>query len=108
MDYLATIACCLEYRQLHEYFNIKWKHSIQNVVVYTGDPLLTRTREEVHLNTFDEVFRCLEKVGLNVGLKKSKCHFMLPSTIFLGNRIDTQGLHPLTEKMKTIQDAPKP
>ena len=33
---------------------------------------------------------------------------MLPSVVFFGYKIDTQGLHPLLEKVKAIEDAPKP
>ena len=33
---------------------------------------------------------------------------MLPSVVFLGNKINAQGLHPLLEKVKAIKDAPKP
>ena len=79
---------------------------IQNVVVYIDDILVTGTMEEVHLNTLNEVLNRLKKVGLH--LKKSKCHFMFPSGLFLGHKIDAQGLHPLLEKVKTIKDAPKP
>ena len=79
---------------------------IQNVVVYIHDILVTGTTEEVHLNTLNEVLNCLKKAGLR--LKKSKCHFMLPSVVFLGHKIDAQGLHPLPEKVKAIKDLPKP
>ena len=33
---------------------------------------------------------------------------MAPSVVYLGHRIDAQGLHPLVEKVKAIQEAPKP
>ena len=33
---------------------------------------------------------------------------MAPSVVYLGHRIDAQGLHPLAEKVKAIQEAPKP
>ena len=70
------------------------------------DILVTGTTEEIHLNTLNEVFHCLKKAELR--LKKSKCHFMLPSVAFLGHKIDARGLHPLTEKTKAIKDASKP
>ena len=56
--------------------------------------------EEVHLNTLNEVLNRLKKAGLH--LKKSKCHFILPSVVFVQHKIDAQGLHPLLEKVKAI------
>ena len=32
---------------------------------------------------------------------------MLPSVVYLGHKIDAQGLHPLLEKVKAIKDMPK-
>ena len=78
---------------------------IQNVAVYTDDILLTGSKEEVHLNTLNEVLHHLKKAVLH--LKKNKCHFLLPSLVLLGHKIDAQGLHPLPEKVKVIKDAPK-
>lgn len=48
----------------------------------------------------------LQAAGLR--LKREKCVFMVPSVGYLGHRIDAQGLHPLLEKVKAVQDAPKP
>ena len=79
---------------------------IQNVVVYIDDILVTGTTQEVHLNTLNVVLNCLKNAGLH--LKKSKCPFMLQSVVFLGHKIDVQGLHPFLEKVKEIKDAPKP
>ena len=74
---------------------------IQDVVVYVDDILVPGTTQE-----FNEVLNHLKKAGLH--LKKSKCHFMLSSVVFLGHKIDAQGLHPLLEKVKAIKDVPKP
>ena len=79
---------------------------IQNLVVYIDDILVAGTTEEVHLNTLKVALTRLKKAGLH--LKKCKCHFMLPSVVFLGHQIDAQGLNPLPEKVKTIKDVPKP
>ena len=37
-----------------------------------------------------------------------KCKFLAPSVSYLGYKIDGEGLHPLPEKVKAIQDAPTP
>ena len=79
---------------------------ITNVVVYIDDILITGPTEDEHLKTLAEVLDRIEKAGLL--LQRSKCLFMPPSVVYLGHRIDAQGLHPLTEKVKAIQEAPKP
>lgn len=79
---------------------------IPNVVVYIDDILITGPTEDEHLKTLAEVLDRIEKAGLL--LQRSKCLFMAPSVVYLGHRIDAQGLHPLTEKVKAIQEAPKP
>ena len=66
-------------------------------MVYIDDILVTGTTEKVHLNTLNEVLNHLIKAGLC--LKESKCHFMLPSVVFLGHKINAQGLHLLPEKV---------
>ena len=48
----------------------------------------------------------MERAGLR--LKKAKCLFMIPSVDFLGHKIDSQGLHPTSEKVKAVQEAPQP
>ena len=34
--------------------------------------------------------------------------FMAPSVVHLGHRIDEQGLHPISEKVKALQQAATP
>jgi len=79
---------------------------IPNVVVYIDDILVTGATEQEHLKTLEEVLTRLERAGLR--LKKPKCLFMVPSVDFLGHKIDSQGLHPTPEKVKAVQEAPKP
>ena len=40
-------------------------------------------------------------------VKQKKCAFMRPSVIYLGHRIDAQGLHPLQDRIRAIQEVPK-
>ena len=79
---------------------------LPNVVVYLDDILITGPTEQEHLQALEEVLRRLDKAGLR--LKRSKCLFMSPSVVYLGHKIDSQGLHPVAEKVKAVQDAPKP
>ena len=79
---------------------------IPKVVVYLDDILITGETEEEHLKILDEVLERLEKAGLRV--KKPKCRFMVPSVNYLGHQIDSEGLHPLADKVKAVEEAPAP
>ena len=48
----------------------------------------------------------LEKAGIR--LKRSKCEFQAPEVIYLGHRITRDGIYSLKEKVKAIQDSPRP
>ncbi len=78
---------------------------IPHVVGYIDDILVTGPNEEAHLATLEEVLNRLQTAGLR--LKREKCIYMAPSVVYLGHRIDAQGLHPLPEKVKAVQEAPK-
>ena len=76
------------------------------MVVYLDHILVTGPTEENHLATLEEVLKRLQTAGLR--LRKDKCVFMAPSVAYLGHRIDAQGLHPLPDKVRAIQEAPRP
>ena len=48
----------------------------------------------------------MQSAGLR--LRKDKCKFMSLSVVYLGHRIDAQGLHPTSEKVAAIQQDPTP
>ena len=79
---------------------------IPRVVVYLDDILNTGTTDKEHIQALNDVLTRLEKVGLRV--KKEKCAFMVKSIKYLGYRIDSEGLHPLKEKVSAITEAPAP
>ena len=81
-------------------------HGIPGVVVYTDDILISSMTEEEHLKSVEEVLKRLQ--GVNLRAKKPKCTFLVPSVSYLGYKIDGEGLHPLPEKVKAIQEAPTP
>ena len=43
-----------------------------------------------------------------VHLKQDKCKFLVPSISYLGHKIDAEGLHPLSDKIKAITNASVP
>ena len=79
---------------------------IPGVVVYLDDILITAPTDEEHVVTVAVVLERLKEAGLR--LKKEKCVFLAPSVIYLGHLIDSQGLHPVQEKVQAIQEAPQP
>ncbi len=46
--------------------------------------------------------------GAGLQLQKNKCTFMASSVVYLGHRIDAQGLHPVSDKVQVIHQAPQP
>ena len=79
---------------------------IPGVVVYIDDILITGKTEADHLVALEEVLKRIENAGLR--LKKEKCAFLAPSVVYLGYKVDAQGIHPVAEKVKAIQEAPRP
>ena len=79
---------------------------IPGVVVYIDDILVTGKTEGAHLAALEEVLKRLSNAGLR--LKRTKCIFLAPSVDYLGYRVDAQGTHPMAEKVKAIQEAPRP
>lgn len=79
---------------------------IPGVVMYIDNILITGRTDEEHLEALEEVLRRLQKAELRA--KKPKCVFMADGVVYLGDRIDAQGLHPLPEKVEAVTNAPKP
>ena len=79
---------------------------IEGVAVYLDDILIAAPTEETHLRILDEVLGRLEQAGLRA--KRSKCAFMRPSVTYLGHMIDANGLHPLTDRVRALEEAPTP
>lgn len=73
---------------------------------YLDDILIHgETIEECHEN-LKNVLERLKK--FNVKINKNKCRFFEQSVIFLGHKIDSQGIHPTNEKIECINKAPSP
>ena len=70
---------------------------ITGVICYIDDILVSSQDELKHLEILSEVFQRLETHGFR--LKLSKCELMMTSVVYLGHRIDKEGIH--TEPSKT-------
>ena len=65
---------------------------ISNVLFYLDNILITGSSDEPHMDTLDRVLDKLSVAGIH--LKQSKCEFIKHSVVFLGHKVDSQGVHP--------------
>lgn len=79
---------------------------IPKAVSRLDDILFAGTDQEDHLHTLSLVLDRLLKAGFR--LNKAKCKFLQPSVVYLGHKIDGEGLHPTEDKLTAIRDAPRP
>ena len=74
--------------------------------VYIDDVLLfSKTREE-HKRHLPFVFERLKHYGLI--LNKDKCIFDVDEIVFLGHKVNREGMAPLESKVTAIQNFPRP
>ena len=76
---------------------------IPHIAVYLDDTILTGATKAQHLETLDMVLGRLEEAGLR--LKRKKCTFLADEVVYLGQRIDQHGLHPVQDKVEAILKA---
>ena len=81
-------------------------NGIPQVIVYLDDILITGRTKKEHLHNLQVVLQRLSTAGLR--LKQEKCEFLVPSISYLGHKIDSQGLHPLPDKIDAIVNAAHP
>ena len=74
--------------------------------VYLDDILIASSSEQEHLQDIHAVCTRLQEFGLVIKLEK--CLFGEKSLNFLGHQISQFGSIPLPDKVKTIEDFPKP
>ncbi|XP_064653028.1 uncharacterized protein K02A2.6-like [Lineus longissimus] len=76
------------------------------VVARMDDVLISGASDEEHLEILDEVLRRLHEAGIKLNMEK--CKFLADSVIYLGYKIDAEGIHPVEEKVRAIAQAPTP
>lgn len=79
---------------------------LEGVVCFLDDMLISGRTESEHLARLNAVLQRLEQNGLR--LKLPKCEFMKPTVEYLGYVVDSDGLHPTSEKVQAVKDAPRP
>ena len=79
---------------------------IPHVICYIDYILVIGTNHNNHLCNLAIVFERLKHHGFH--LKVDKCEFLKDSVEFLGHKIDAEGLHAMSGKVKAIVRAPEP
>ena len=79
---------------------------IPKVIVYIDDILITGGTDKEHQEIQEKVLPKLKEAGIH--LKRDKCFFLQESVVYLGYKIDKNGIHPLTEKVEAVKNAPEP
>ena len=77
---------------------------IPSVMCYQDDIFITGKDYDDHQQTLMTALQRLQDNGLRV----NKCSFLQNSIIYLGHRIDKDGLHPTESKVKAVKEAPTP
>lgn len=78
---------------------------IRQVVVRIDDIFVTGKTKDCHLEHLKEVLARLEKVGVRL---KLKCLFSQTRVIYLGHRINKEGIQPIESEETATQEAPPP
>ena len=79
---------------------------IPHVCIFLDDILVTGKTQSEHVANLQLVLKRLDEAGLK--MNNEKCQFFNASVVYLGHKIDRDGLHPTDEKVRAIQDAPHP
>ena len=76
------------------------------VYAYLDDLLVASCSQEEHFDHLRQVFDRLQTHG--VVINPTKCEFGVTSVEFLGHYVNAEGIQPLDEKIKSLQDFPEP
>lgn len=79
---------------------------IPRVNCYLDDILIAGRSLDECQKLVEKVFERLSKYNVKVNL--DKCKFFEKEVIYLGHRINSEGIHPTVEKLRAISEAPKP
>jgi hypothetical protein len=79
---------------------------LDSAYVYLDDILVASSSVEEHISQLRALFDRLAEHGVTVNA--AKCSFGLDQIDFLGHRISTSGIIPLSDKLKAITDYPEP
>jgi hypothetical protein len=70
---------------------------ILNVLILVDDIQITGRTAKEHLENLEKVLKRIQDAGIR--LKQRKCVFMAPEVVYLGYKINKQGIYPVAEKV---------
>ena len=79
---------------------------LDGVRVYIDDIMIWGSTAKEHNDRLSRVLERIQKFGLK--LNKNKCEFGVTEILFLGDKLSSQGVQPDQEKIKAIQNMPRP
>ena len=79
---------------------------VPNCVCKQDDILIGGVSWQENIKILSEVLERLHKY--NIHLKMAKCEFLKREVVYLGLKIDAEGLHPVDEKVDAVKRAPVP
>ena len=79
---------------------------VEKCVCNEDDVLVSGVDAEENLAIMGEVLERLQKYNVRLNLRK--CVFLNKQVMYLGLRVDGDGLHPVQEKIDAIKNAPPP
>lgn len=77
-----------------------------HVFCYLDDIIIVTETFEKHLFVLDEIFKRLRDANITVSL--DKCQYCKPEMLYLGYKVDRNGLHVDPGKVKAMLDLPTP
>ena len=80
--------------------------AISFVKVRSDDILISGKNDKEHFENMSKVLEIIKVDGLR--LKLNKCAFMQDEVIYLGYKINKDGIFPVKEKIEAIKSAKKP
>lgn len=81
-------------------------HGLHFAFVYIDDVLIASSTPQEHQHHLRLIFERFQKYG--VIINPSKCEFGVSQLHFLGHLVSTDGISPLTNRVKVIQEFPIP
>lgn len=92
-----------------EIFHSTMEHMIEGlegVRVYVDDIILWGSTMDQHNERLHKVLQRVQKYGLK--LNRAKCQFGVTEITFLGDKLTADGIEPDKDKIRAIQEMPRP
>ena len=81
-------------------------HGLTFTYTYIDELLIASKDYEEHKNHLRMVFECLR--DHRILINPSKCELGVPQLQFLGHQMDSQGIHPLPDKVQAVKEFTQP